>query len=242
MITMQVSDDLYMLALPITRGGQTSYFNLSLILDAANGPTLVDTGLPGQLDTIAAVLADVGVNVADLKQIILTHQDIDHVGSLHDLVQASGARVLAHSVETPFIDGSAPPRFARPAVLEQRPEMRALAEHFRFTPVNQQLEDGARLDLAGGVRVVFTPGHTLGHMCLYHERSRTLIAGDALTSSDGQLMGPNEGATDDMATASQSVQKLAQLDVQTIICYHGGAVTADTNAQLRRVAHGLAQK
>jgi glyoxylase-like metal-dependent hydrolase (beta-lactamase superfamily II) len=239
---MQVSDDLYMLALPITRGGQTSYFNLSLILDAAHGPTLVDTGLPGQLDAVATVLADAGVNVVDLKQIILTHQDIDHVGSLHDLVQASGARVLAHAVETPFIDGSAPPRFARPEVLAQRPELRPLAEHFRYTPVGQQLEDRARLELAGGVRVIFTPGHTLGHMCLYHERSRTLIAGDALTSNDGQLMGPNEGATDDMPTASQSVQKLAQLDVQTIICYHGGAVTADANAQLRRVAQELTQK
>src|SRR6185436_3349952 len=114
---MQLSDDLYLLALPIQRGDQTAYFNLSLILDAIHGPTLVDTGLPGQLDAIAAALADAGVRVADLKQIILTHQDIDHVGSLHDLVQASGARVLAHKVEVPTIDGTTPPRFARPEVL-----------------------------------------------------------------------------------------------------------------------------
>ena len=45
-----------------------------------------------------------------------------------------------------------------------------------------------------------------------------------------------------MPTASQSVQKLAQLDVQTIICYHGGAVTVDANTQLQRVAQELAQK
>jgi glyoxylase-like metal-dependent hydrolase (beta-lactamase superfamily II) len=211
-------------------------------LDALHGPTLVDTGLPGQLDAITTVLADAGVLVADLKQIILTHQDIDHVGSLHDLVQASHARVLAYAVETPYIDGGVPPRFARPEVLAQRPELRAVAEGFLFTPVDEQLQDGARLDLAGGVQVIATPGHTPGHMCLYHERTRTLIAGDALTSNDGQLMGPNEGATPDMPTASQSVQKLAQLDVQTIICYHGGAVTVDANTQLRRVAQELAQK
>ncbi|MEP7190312.1 MAG: MBL fold metallo-hydrolase, partial [Roseiflexaceae bacterium] len=83
---------------------------------------------------------------------------------------------------------------------------------------------------------------TPGHMCLYHERARTLIAGDALTSNDGQLMGPNEGATPDMPTASQSVRKLAELDVQTIICYHGGAVTVDANQQLQRVAHELGQR
>jgi glyoxylase-like metal-dependent hydrolase (beta-lactamase superfamily II) len=239
---MQLSDDLYMLALPLQRGDQTAYFNISLILDAIHGPTLVDTGLPGQLDAITAVLADAGVNVADLKQIILTHQDIDHVGSLHDLVQSTGARVLAYAVETPFIDGSEPARFARPEVLAQRPELRAVAAGFHYTPVDQQLQDGARLDLGGGVRVIATPGHTPGHMCLYHERSHTLIAGDALTSNEGQLMGPNEGATPDLPTASQSVRKLAELDVQTIICYHGGAVTEDANAQLQRVAQELARR
>jgi glyoxylase-like metal-dependent hydrolase (beta-lactamase superfamily II) len=239
---MQLSDDVYMLALPIQRGDQTAHFNLSLILDAAHGPTLVDTGLPGQLDAIATLLAEAGVQVADLKRIILTHQDIDHVGSLYDLVRASGAQVLAHAVETPYIDGSELPRFARPEVLAQRPELRAVAAGFRATPVDERLTDGARLDLAGGVRVVFTPGHTPGPMCLYHERTRTLIAGDALTSDDGQLMGPNESATPDMPTASQSVRALAQLDVQTIICYHGGAVTLDANGQLQRVAQELAKK
>ena len=149
---MQLNEDLYMLALPIQRGDQTVYFNLSLILDATHGPTLVDTGLPGQLDAITTVLADAGVNVADLKRIILTHQDIDHVGSLHDLVQAGGARVLAYAVETPYIDGSELPRFARPEVLAQRPELRAVAEHFQFTPVDEQLQGGTRLDLAGGGR------------------------------------------------------------------------------------------
>ena len=239
---MQVNDDLYMLALPIQRGDQTVYFNASLILDAIHGPTLIDTGLPGQHDAIASTLADAGVRVSDLKRIILTHQDIDHVGSLHDLVQTSGARVLAHAIEAPYIDGSEPPRFARPEVLAQRPELRAVAERFLPTPVDEQLQDGARLDLAGGVRVIFTPGHTPGHMCLYHERTRTLIAGDALTASDGRLMGPNEGATPDMPTATQSVRRLAQLDVQTIICYHGGAVKVDANTQLQRVALELAQR
>jgi glyoxylase-like metal-dependent hydrolase (beta-lactamase superfamily II) len=237
---MQLSKDLYMLALPIQRGDQAAYLNLSLILDPSHGPTLVDTGLPGQLDAIATALGAAGVRVAELKRIILTHQDIDHVGSLHDLVQASGARVLASVVETPYIDGSELPRYARPEILAQHPELRAVAERFQSTPVDEQLQDGARLDLAGGVRVITTPGHTPGHMCLYHERTRTLIAGDSLTSNDGQLMGPNQGATPDMPTASQSVHKLAQLDVQAIICYHGGLVAQDANTQLQRVARELA--
>lgn len=239
---MKLGDDLYVLALPIQREGQTSFFNPSLILDATHGPTLVDTGLPGQRDAIAAALAEAGLHISDLTRIILTHQDIDHVGSLHDLVQASGARVLAHATEAPCIDGTVQPRFATPEVLAQRPELRPVAERFQPTPVDELLQDGTRLDLAGGVRVIFTPGHTPGHICLYLERSRTLIAGDALTADDGQLNGPNPGATPDMTQAAQSVHRLAELDAQTIVCYHGGVVQEDANGQLRRVAQELAHQ
>lgn len=237
---MKLNEDVYVLPLPIVRDGQTHFFNLSLILDATHGPTLVDTGLPGQQDAVAAALAEAGVQVADLKGIILTHQDIDHVGSLHDLVQASGAHVLAHATEAPFIDGTLLPRFARPEVLAERPELRAVAERFQPTPIDEQLQDGSRLDLAGGVQVIFTPGHTPGHMCLYHERSKTLIAGDALTADEGRLQGPNPGATQDMVQAGQSVRKLAALEVETIVCYHGGVVREDAGGQLRRVAQELA--
>jgi glyoxylase-like metal-dependent hydrolase (beta-lactamase superfamily II) len=86
----------------------------------------------------------------------------------------------------------------------------------------------------------FTPGHTLGHMCLYLERTRTLLAGDALTATDGRLQGPNPAATPDIAQAGQSVQKLAALDVATIVCYHGGVVQDDAHGQLQRVAAEMA--
>lgn len=235
----RVNDDVYVLPLSIIRDGQTLTFNPSLILDPVHGPTLVDAGLPGQMETIAAALAEAKVQVRDLKRIVLTHQDIDHIGSLHDLVEASGARVLAHEREAPFIDGTEQPRFARPEMLAAQPMLRPIVERMRPTPVDERLRDGARLDLAGGVRAVFTPGHTPGHMCLYLERSRTLIAGDALTASDGRLAGPNPGATQDMPTASRSVRTLAELDVEAIVCYHGGVLRDDASGQLRRVAEEL---
>jgi glyoxylase-like metal-dependent hydrolase (beta-lactamase superfamily II) len=237
---VQLNDDVQVLPLPMVRNGHTSYLNLTLVPDSTHGAMLVDTGLPGQQDAIAAAMTEAGASVQGLKRIVITHQDIDHVGSLAALVRASGARVLAGDVEAPFIDGRQPPRFARPEMLAARPELRALAERFQPTPVDEALHDGARLDLAGGVRVVFTPGHTPGHICLYLERSRTLVAGDALTASEGRLQGPNAGATQDMPAASQSVRKLADLDLQAIVCYHGGVVRDDANAQIRRVAEELA--
>jgi len=233
---MKLNDDLYVVALPMTFNGQTSQLNLSLILDASSGPTLVDTGLPGQASLIDTNLAEAGLRAQDLKRIILTHQDIDHIGSLHDLVQTSGARVLAHAIEAPYIDGRLRLVKMTPQALEQRPELRAVLDNLKPMPIDEQLQDGARLDLAGGMQVIFTPGHTPGHICLYLERTRTLITGDALTADNGQLRGPNERATPDLALAWQSVRKLAELDVQTIVCYHGGVLDQDAGGQLRRLA------
>lgn len=237
---MKLNDDVAVLVLELSRPGQVFVLNLSLILDPAAGPTLVDAAVPGQAAAIGGLLAELGLSIADLRRIIITHQDIDHIGSLRDLVRDSGARVLAYRDEAPFIDGAQAPRFARPETLAARPEMRPMAEAFVPTPVDELLDDGARLDLAGGVRAVATPGHTPGHMSLYLERTKTLIAGDALTASEGRLQGPNPAATQDMALAARSAQALAALDVAAVICYHGGVVADDANGQLRRVAAELA--
>jgi glyoxylase-like metal-dependent hydrolase (beta-lactamase superfamily II) len=100
---------------------------------------------------------------------------------------------------------------------------------------DEQIEDGARLDLAGGTRVISTPGHTPGHISLYVEQSKVLIAGDALTAERGSLNGPNPPMTLDMRTALRSIRRLADLDVDTIVCYHAAVVADDANGQLRRV-------
>ena len=236
---MHLNDDVHVLQLPFEREGQPFPIHLTLVLDPTQGATLVDAGLPGQRDAIAAAMAEAGVRLEDLRRIVLTHHDIDHIGALGDLVAASGARVLASKVEAPFIDGRATPRYALPEVLERRPDFRAVVERIRPTPVNEELEDGARLELAGGLQAIATPGHTLGHLCLFLERSGTLVSGDALSAQEGRLLGPNPGATMDVPTARRSVRKLASLEVRSVICYHGGVVEDDATGQLRRLADEL---
>jgi glyoxylase-like metal-dependent hydrolase (beta-lactamase superfamily II) len=232
---MRVADGIYVL--PISRGSQEAegFLNLTLILDDEKGNTLVDTGLPGQAEEISSALADAGIGVRDLGRIIFTHQDLDHVGSGAALVRQSGARVLAHAVEAPYIVGELKPLKPTPEMLEQRPQMREMLQRLEHVGVDELLEDGERLDLAGGTRVIFTPGHTPGHMSLYLQGSRVLVAGDALTAEEGRLKGPNPAVTMDTDEAARSLRRLAELDVETIVCYHGGVVDKDANEQLRRV-------
>ncbi len=211
--------------------------NLSVILDAEKGSTLVDTGVPGQAELILEKLAAEGISPSDLKRILITHQDIDHIGSLKALKEATGAEVLALDVEVPYIEGTLEsPKRPSPERLEQNPGLKAMLDALERSTVDVALNDGDVLDLAGGVTVIATPGHTFGHISLYLNRTRTLISGDALTSSEGTLGGPMQQATPDMATAKESVRRLAELDVKQIVAYHGGLVDHEADAQLRRVA------
>ena len=98
---MRIADGVYVL--PIHRGSQGTegFLNLTLILDEQEGAALVDAGLPGHAETIGAAMADAGIGVRDLRRIIFTHQDLDHIGSGAALVRQSGARVLAHAADDP---------------------------------------------------------------------------------------------------------------------------------------------
>ena len=232
---MRVADGVYVL--PIPRGSREAegFLNLTLVLDEDNGNTLVDAGLPGQAEAIDASLAEAGIGLRDLRRIIFTHQDLDHIGSGAALVRQSGAKAIAHLADAPYMDGSLRPLKVTPEMLERKPQMREVLDRLEPVRVDEHLEDGERLDLAGGIRVIFTPGHTPGHLSLYLERPKVLVAGDALTAEEGRLNGPNPQLTLDVGEAARSVRRLAELDVETIVCYHGGVVDEDADGQLHRV-------
>jgi glyoxylase-like metal-dependent hydrolase (beta-lactamase superfamily II) len=232
---MRIADDVYVLPIPRGSQGAGGFLNLTLILDEQNGNTLVDAGLPGQAEAIGAALVEAGIRVRDLRRIIFTHQDLDHIGSAVALLRQGGARVLAHPADAPYIDRSLRPLKVTPEMLERRPQMREVLEHLEHAGIDEHLEGGERLEVAGGIRVVFTPGHTPSHLILYLERPKVLVAGDALTAEGGWLNGPNPSATLDVREAVRSVRRLAELDVETIVCYHGGVVGEEANAQLQRV-------
>lgn len=242
---MKIFDRIYMLKIPASPNGMAGEINLTLLKDGERF-ILVDSGFPGQAALIRAAVEQEGVPFASIDTVILTHQDIDHVGSLLSIQrEGPGAlEVLAHEEEKAYIEGTKlPVKVARLQSQEDSlPEkMKAmyttLKNFFAHNPivVNRTLSDGEELPYCGGITVVHTPGHTPGHICLYLKHYQTLIAGDALRINDGVLGPMTESSNHDLVLYRQSLQKLLQYEIETVICYHGGLFTGDINKRIAEI-------
>lgn len=244
---MKVADGLEMLELKMNMMGQQSVIHPTLIWDN-NEAVLVDTGIPGQLKEIREAMDKAGVPFSKLSKVILTHQDIDHIGSLPEILKASDHKieVLAHEEDKPYIEGDKTPIKMNPERVakmldslpeEQRQKIQALLGTPVTAKVDKTIEDGEVLPYCGGITVIFTPGHTPGHVSLYHHQTKTLITGDALVAANGELLGPSPQATPDMETALKSIKKFTKFDIRTVICYHGGVYKEHANKRLAELAN-----
>lgn len=213
-----------------------------VMLRDEDGITLVDTGMIGQFAGLEAALNKEGVQLADVKRIILTHQDIDHIGNLGALLDAiPGLEVWAHADEIPYIKGEKP-------LIKFTPERRAmlpapvlaqadqLLSQLPEIEISRILEDGDMLPLQGGIQVIHTPGHTPGHICLYFRESEFLLAADELRVVDDELVGPAPPATPDMPEALRSLKRLTGLKLNKVLCYHGGEYTNEPSEYIAKLA------
>ncbi|MDQ0050600.1 glyoxylase-like metal-dependent hydrolase (beta-lactamase superfamily II) [Paenibacillus polymyxa] len=183
---------------------------------------LIDTGFPGQMEDLRVAMEKVGVSFDQLKAVILTHQDVDHIGCLPEILQECGpnVKVYAHKLDKPYIQGELP--LLKDSHLVHPPKGK----------VDDTLIDGQELPFCGRIRVIHTPGHTPGHISLYLRQSRTLIAGDSMYSVNGILGGIHVPTTPDMDAARLSLKKYLDLDIASVVCYHGGLSNVHVNDQI----------
>lgn len=246
---MKIAEGLETIELQSDSMGATSVFRPTLIWDE-NTVVLVDTGVPGQIQNIRKEMEKAGVPFERLDKVIITHHDLDHIGSLSRVVKESNNRVevLSHEGERPFIQGEMMPIKMTPErIAEREKELQAMPEEKRNVmkavlanlPANVDtlLHDGEELPYCGGIIVIHTPGHTPGHICLYLKKYKALITGDALIAVEGKLFGPNPIYTANMQDAIDSLKKLTKYDIQKVLCYHGGLINNNANERIAELAH-----
>ena len=132
---------------------------------------------------------DVALNT--ITHIIVTHDDIDHIGSLAALKRSyPEMKIISQEIEAPYIRGTKKSLQLEQAEsmltslpaneLEQAEQFVRFLQSVERVPVDQLVSDKELLPWCGGIEIVHTPGHTPGHISLYLVSSKTLIAGDAV--------------------------------------------------------------
>ena len=199
--------------------------NPYLLIDP-DGLTLVDAGLPGSHKKILRYLAGLGYAPKDLKRILITHSDYDHVGGLAALKVATGARVFASPVEAQAMAEGHASRPVKPRSFITRLLFGLMGSLFKPTPVqaDELLSDGQTFPVLGGLRVVETPGHTPGHISLFAALAGILFCGDSIVSEEGGLRGSTGANNWDQASSDESVRKQAALGASIVCSGHGPVV------------------
>ncbi len=204
--------------------------NILLLKDKKGGSwTLLDTGLPpGKAPTDVAAQIEKygqqhGIPLSSVKNIVITHLHADHTGNLKALQAKTGAKVFAHWIEAAYIEGDPPykgPGMPPPDRVQ----------------ITEKVRDHTELDLFDGLVALYTPGHTPGHTTYYCPSRKILFAGDSVFNMGGTFEVSAKDYTFSQSMAVISLRRLATLDVESVIMYHGAPVLKGGAAHLKAAA------
>jgi glyoxylase-like metal-dependent hydrolase (beta-lactamase superfamily II) len=196
---------------------------------------LIDAGMPGSAARIIRAAEEWTGSAAAPAAIILTHGHFDHIGALQGLLERWNVPIYAHRLELPYLTGrsSYPP----PDPTVGGGAMAALSRFYPRGPIDlgdrvRALPDDGTVPGMPEWRWIHTPGHTPGHVSLFRETDRTLIAGDAFVTTKQEsatavltqrpeLHGPPAYYTPDWESARESVERLAALEPRQVATGHG---------------------
>lgn len=201
-----------------------------LLVVADDGLTLVDAGLPGHRRDLRRALRVLGRSESDIRGVVLTHGDQDHIGIAEALRVEHGAAVFVHEADAARARGDeAAPRPAMPpwrlgAALGFIGTMLAKAGRTRRVGEVRTVVDGDVLPLPGSPVVVGMPGHSPGSIAVHLPAHGVVAVGDALTTRHvltGDATPQLAPFSDDLAAADASLDRLAAFDAQAVVPGHG---------------------
>ena len=210
---------------------------------------LVDAGYAETYPAFVNVLRQQGLSVQDLHAILVSHDDIDHIGGLCLFREANpDLLVYCSQLEEPSVSG----KVKSERLLQAERMLDGMPEEHKPWALSfiESLKGIRRLPVDGTFRhndliedecvVISTPGHTQGHVSFFLRSERILIANDALVIENGQFNIANPQFTLDLPRALQSVAGIRSLKPASIVCYHGGVaaerITEKLDALLERYA------
>ena len=196
-----------------------------------DGVAIIDTGNPKNEHKFLSELTAAGKTPENVKYILITHADIDHLGSAAELKRLTGAKIAIHEADAPIARGDVPIKDIRGPVGLLLKLLTGFMK-FQFFEPDILLKEG---DEIAGLQVIHTPGHTQGSIILYRQ-DKAIITGDTLLCNrKGQPRGPIKMFTPDMDQAWTSIQKVADLQFETLLPGHGKPLLENADDRIKRL-------
>ena len=194
--------------------------------------SLIDCGYARSRGRIEKAMSERGHALTELARVVCTHGHPDHAGGARELALA-GIPVLIHPADGERLATTWREMLRRPS------RGRFFAAMTPEPPQTVSIEDGDVLPMLGGLRVIHTPGHTPGSVCLFGARDRVLFVGDTLQRRFGRVSFASSLYSDDIALARRAVQRLASLDVEIVVFSHYPPLIEGASETLTSLARRL---
>ena len=232
----EVAAGIYQIYLPLPM--RPSIVNVYLVRGGEEW-ALIDTGMHSEesIATLKACLQEVGCVPTSIRKIISTHHHADHFGTSRAYKELTGAEVYLNPLEiariermqssTPLPEAIAFFRSHGIPLPESGDGLPSPGRYFGalYAPTmpDHHLQDGEVVSIGSReVHIVWTPGHTAGHCCLYFPQDKVMIVGDHLLPKITPHVGVyNTGPDNPLQDFLASQEKVQQFDVELVLPAHG---------------------
>lgn len=217
----------------------------SYLVESSGEITIIDAGLPGFWRDLPAELAAMGRSLDDVRGVVLTHGDTDHIGFAERLHRERGVPVYVHELDAGRARGEVKKPMSGWGPVKIGPLAGFLvygalhgALRIRYLTEVVTFGDEATLDLPGSPRIIHLPGHTPGSVAIHVPAVDAIFLGDAFTTRSVLTgdTGPRPAPfTLDPAQAKASLAKLDAIQATWVLPGHGEAWSGGLAEALRRI-------